>query len=81
MKIEYQDGGEESRLIITSSIFERGEHDCLVDEILFGVPTMQAVSKGFFRRTTVISGATPCIWCAEVIAGESGVEVRREVAQ
>ncbi|ECL8477694.1 hypothetical protein FTZ03_11755 [Salmonella enterica] len=72
MKIEYQDGGEESRLIITSSIFERGEHDCLVDEILFGVPTLQAVSKGFFRRTTVISGATPCIWCAEVIAGERG---------
>ncbi|EBZ3774712.1 hypothetical protein AID08_05920 [Salmonella enterica subsp. enterica serovar Minnesota] len=77
MKIEYQDGGEEPRLIITSSIFERGEHDCLVDEILFGVPTLQAVSKGFFRRTTVISGATAWVMCAEVTVEENGYEVRR----
>ncbi|CAD6040665.1 hypothetical protein [Escherichia coli] len=81
MKIEYRNDGEESSLIITSWIFERGWHNRFVDEVLFGVPGLRAESRGFFRRTTVISGAMPCIWCAEVIAGESGVEVRREAAQ
>ncbi|EDU5072568.1 hypothetical protein GVC62_005192 [Salmonella enterica] len=64
MRVEYQDGGEESRLLITSWFFDWREHNRLVDE-------------GFFRRTTVISGATAWVMCAEVTVEESGYEVRR----
>lgn len=38
MKIEYQDGGEESCLLITSWFFDWREHNRLVDEILFCAP-------------------------------------------
>lgn len=50
MKIEYQDGGEESRLLITSWFFDWREHNRLVDEVLFCAPRLRAVDEGFFRR-------------------------------
>ncbi|EJW3678431.1 hypothetical protein OB138_000396 [Salmonella enterica] len=77
MKIEYQDGGEESRLLITSWFFDWREHNRLVDEVLFCAPGLRAVDEGFFRRTTVISGATAWVMCAEVTVEENGYEVRR----
>ncbi|EDT6780967.1 hypothetical protein AC861_002769 [Salmonella enterica subsp. enterica] len=77
MIVEYQDGGEESRLLITSCFFERREHNRLVDEVLFNVPGLRAVDEGFLRRTTVISGATAWVMCAEVTVEENGYEVRR----
>ncbi|EJF4809611.1 hypothetical protein M8Q95_002802, partial [Salmonella enterica] len=48
MKIEYQDGGEKSRLIITSGFLWWRKHIRLVDEILLRVPELRAVSEGFF---------------------------------
>ncbi|EAU5657268.1 hypothetical protein EF890_23515 [Salmonella enterica] len=77
MKIEYQDGGEKSRLIITSWFFERERHNRLVDGILFCAPGLRTVDEGFFRRTTVISGATAWVMCAEIMVEENGYEVRR----
>ncbi|ECI0838876.1 hypothetical protein AU892_16880 [Salmonella enterica subsp. diarizonae] len=77
MKIEYQDGGEESRLLITSWFFDWREHNRLVDEVLFCAPRFRAVDEGFLRRTTVISGATAWVMCAEVVVEENGYEVRR----
>ncbi|EIP3426614.1 hypothetical protein LSE82_005521, partial [Salmonella enterica] len=47
MKIEHQDGGEKSRLIITSSFIGWRKHIRLVDEILLRVPELRAVSEGF----------------------------------
>ncbi|HAK8205232.1 TPA: hypothetical protein H2W01_004915 [Salmonella enterica] len=80
MKIEYQtqDGGEaeESRLLITSWFFDWREHNRLVDEILFCAPRLRAVDEGFFRRTTIISGATAWVMCAEVVAEENGFDVQ-----
>lgn len=50
MKIEYQDGGEESRLLITSWFFDWREHNRLVDEVLFCAPRLRAVDEGFFQK-------------------------------
>ncbi|HBL9999089.1 TPA: hypothetical protein LT059_003626 [Salmonella enterica subsp. enterica serovar Kodjovi] len=76
MKIEYQDGGTESRLIITSWFFDWRVHNRLVDEILFRTPQLRAEDEGFFRKTTIISGKTAYVLCAEVVAEENGFEVR-----
>ncbi|EDY2187969.1 hypothetical protein GTE46_004684 [Salmonella enterica subsp. enterica] len=76
MKIEYQDSGAESRLIITSWFFDWRTHNRLVDEMLFRTPQLQAGDEGFFRRTTTISGKTAYVLCAEVVAEENGFEVR-----
>ncbi|EJJ1911861.1 hypothetical protein QWP53_001813 [Salmonella enterica] len=76
MKIEYQDGGTESRLIITSWFFDWRGHNRLVDEILFRTPQLRAEDEGFFRKTTIISGKTAYVLCAEVVAEENGFEVR-----
>ncbi|EEM1821164.1 hypothetical protein GKA92_23920 [Salmonella enterica subsp. enterica] len=76
MKIEYQDGGTESRLIITSWLFDWRTHNRLVDEILFRTPQLRAEDEGFFRKTTIISGKTAYVLCAEVVAEENGFEVR-----
>ncbi|EAW2934335.1 hypothetical protein MLB55_003531 [Salmonella enterica] len=76
MKIEYQDGGIESRLIITSWFFDWRVHNRLVDEILFRTPQLRAEDEGFFRKTTIISGKTAYVLCAEVVAEENGFEVR-----
>ncbi|EMK7147942.1 hypothetical protein V9U78_004195, partial [Salmonella enterica subsp. enterica serovar Newport] len=67
MKIEYQDGGIESRLIITSWFFDWRVHNRLVDEILFRTPQLRAEDEGFFRKTTIISGKTAYVLCAEVV--------------
>ncbi|ELD4017811.1 hypothetical protein QI600_003656 [Salmonella enterica] len=78
MKIEceYQAGCTESRLIITSWFLDWQAHNNLVDEILFRVPQLRAVDEGFFRRTTVVSGVTAHIMCAEVVVEDYGYEVR-----
>ncbi|HDP0319377.1 TPA: hypothetical protein P5S08_004604 [Salmonella enterica subsp. enterica serovar Concord] len=76
MKIEYQDEGEASRMMITSWLFDWQTHNRLVDEMLSRIPQLRAVDEGFFRRTTVLSGRTAHILCAEVIAEEYGFEVR-----
>ncbi|ECF2366364.1 hypothetical protein E1890_16980 [Salmonella enterica subsp. enterica serovar Mountpleasant] len=76
MKIEYQDGGEESRLLITSWFFDWKEHNRLVDEILFCAPRLRAVDEGFLRRTTIISGKMAYVLCGEVVAEENGFDVQ-----
>ncbi|ECA0404368.1 hypothetical protein EIL26_21290 [Salmonella enterica subsp. enterica serovar Newport] len=76
MKIEYQDGGTESRLIITSWFFDWRTHNRLVDEMLFRTPQLRAEDEGFFRKTTIISGKTAYVLCAEVVAEENGYAVR-----
>lgn len=76
MKIEYQDGGTESRLIITSWFFDWRAHNRLVDEILFRTPQLRAEDEGFFRKTTIISGKTAYVLCAEVVVEDYGYEVR-----
>ncbi|EGG3070086.1 hypothetical protein MOR33_004012 [Salmonella enterica] len=76
MKIEYQTGGEISRLIITSSLFRWCEHRHLVDEILFRVPQLRASEEGFISPTTVLYGPEACVLCAEVIVEEKGYQVR-----
>ncbi|EAA9526565.1 hypothetical protein PQY04_001648 [Salmonella enterica] len=77
MQIDYQDGGSEARLIITSWFFDWREHNRLVDEMLLRVPHLRAEDEGFLWRTTVMSGLTAYVLCAEVIAEENGFEVRR----
>lgn len=77
MKIEYQDGGTDSRLVITSWFFEWPTHNRLVDEILFRTPQLRAEDEVFlFRRTTVISGKTAYVLCAEIVAEENGFDVQ-----
>ncbi|EAU3167039.1 hypothetical protein D7U34_04435 [Salmonella enterica] len=76
MKIEYQDGGTESRLIITSWFFDWRTHNRLVDEILFRTPHLRAENEGFFMKTTIISGKTAYVLCAEVVVEDCGYEVR-----
>lgn len=76
MQIDYQDGGAESRLIITSWFFDWREHNRLVDEMLFRTPQLRAEDDGIFRRTTVLSGKTAYVLCAEIVAEENGFDVR-----
>lgn len=73
MKIEYQDGGEKSRLIITSGFLWLRKYIRLVDEILLRVPELRAVSEGFFIVTTTVSGFTADVLRAEMI-GRYGVQ-------
>lgn len=75
MKIEYQDGGEKSRLIITSGFLWWRKHIRLVDEILLRVPELRAVSEGFFIVTTTVSGFAAYVLRAEMIVEGLGYEV------
>ncbi|EGR9571016.1 hypothetical protein I4Z71_002922 [Salmonella enterica subsp. enterica serovar Grumpensis] len=75
MKIEYQDAGMESRLIITSSFLWWRKHIHLVDGILLRVPQLRAVSEGFFILTTIISGFTVDVLRAEVTTEELDYQV------
>nr|WP_262409138.1 hypothetical protein [Salmonella enterica] len=72
MKIEYQDGGEKSRLIITSGFLWLRKYIRLVDEILLRVPELRAVSEGFFIVTTTVSGFTADVLRAEMIVEGMG---------
>ncbi|EAQ6132381.1 hypothetical protein AXA91_28710 [Salmonella enterica] len=77
MKIECLDGGNDSLLIITSWVFEWRTHNRLVDEMLFRTPQLRAEDEVFlFRRTTIISGKTAYVMCAEVVAEENGFDVQ-----
>ncbi|ECO8398763.1 hypothetical protein AATK55_001745 [Salmonella enterica] len=76
MKIEYQNGGEKSRLIITSGFLWWRKHVRLVDEILLRVPELRAVSEGFFIVTTTVSGFTADVLRAEIIAENLGFKVQ-----
>ncbi|ASD90111.1 hypothetical protein LB105_005148 [Salmonella enterica] len=75
MKIEHQDGGEKSRLIITSSFIGWRKHIRLVDEILLRVPELRAVSEGFFIVTTTVSGFAADVLRAEMIVEGLGYKV------
>ncbi|MFS9881606.1 hypothetical protein WKV47_24500, partial [Salmonella enterica] len=75
MKIEYQDGGEKSRLIITSGFLWLRKYIRLVDEILLRVPELRAVSEGFFIVTTTVSGFTADVLRAEMIVEGMGFKV------
>ncbi|HEA2148059.1 TPA: hypothetical protein RU621_004843 [Salmonella enterica] len=71
------DGGADSCLIITSWFFEWLTHNRLVDEMLFRTPQLRAEDEVFlFRRTTIISGKTAYVLCAEVVAKENGFDVQ-----
>ncbi|EOV0284985.1 hypothetical protein ACOIP5_003961 [Salmonella enterica] len=77
MKIEYLDDGADSCLIITSWFFEWLTHKRLVDEMLFRTHQLRAEDEVFlFRRTTIISGKTAYVLCAEVVAEENGFDVQ-----
>lgn len=76
MKIEYQEGGSESRLVITSGFLWWRKHIHLVDEILLRAPQLRAVSEGFFIVTTTVSGFTADVLRAEMIIEEHGYQVR-----
>lgn len=59
MKIEYQEGGAESRLVITCGFLWWRKHIHLVDEILLRAPQLRAVSEDFYRdddRQWIYSG-------------------------
>ncbi|EBG0233989.1 hypothetical protein FII50_24970, partial [Salmonella enterica subsp. enterica] len=75
MKIEHQDGGEKSRLIITSDFLWWRKHIRLVDEILLRVPELRAVSEGFFIVTTTVSGFAADVLRAEMIVEGMGFKV------
>ncbi|EAT6368831.1 hypothetical protein E5458_04915 [Salmonella enterica] len=75
MKIEYQDGGEKSRLIITSGFLWLRKYIRLVDEILLRVPELRAVSEGVFIVTTTVSGFTADVLRAEMIVEGMGFKV------
>lgn len=75
MKIEHQDGGEQSRLIITSSFIGWRKHIRLVDEILLRVPELRAVSEGFFIVTTTVSGFAADVLRTEMIVEGLGYKV------
>ncbi|EOC0702464.1 hypothetical protein ACIU3Q_005670 [Salmonella enterica subsp. enterica serovar Kokomlemle] len=77
MKIEFQEGGIESRIVITSWFLDWQAHNSLVSDMLFSAPQLRAVDNGFIRRDTVISGKTPYVMVAEIVAEENGYEVRR----
>ncbi|ENA9226756.1 hypothetical protein ABG163_003788 [Salmonella enterica subsp. enterica serovar Kentucky] len=75
MKIEYQEGGAESRLVITSGFLWWRKHIHLVDEILLRAPQLRAVSEGFFIVTTTVSGFTADVLRAEMIVEGMGYKV------
>ncbi|ECF5902031.1 hypothetical protein YL93_17560 [Salmonella enterica subsp. enterica serovar Montevideo] len=75
MKIEYQNGGMDARLIITWTIFSLRKHSLLVSEILLRVPGVRVESDGFFMIRTYVSGGVDSVLCAELIAEEQGYEV------
>lgn len=77
MKIESLNGGSDSCLIITSWVFEWRTHNRLVNEMLFRTPQLRAEDEVFlFRRTTIISGKTAYVMCAEIVAKENGFDVQ-----
>lgn len=75
MKIEYQEGGAESRLVITSGFLWWRKHIRLVDEILLRVPELRAVSEVFFIVTTTVSGFAADVLQAEMIVEGLGYKV------
>lgn len=77
MKIEYQEGGAESRLVITSGFLWCRKHIHLVDEILLRVPQLRAVSEGFFIVMTTVSGFTADVLRAESVVEGMGYNVGR----
>lgn len=77
MKIEFLDCGAESCIAITSWFLDWQVHDRLVSDMLFSAPQLRATDNGFIRRRTVISGKTPYVMVAEIVAEENGYEVRR----
>ncbi|EJE9658281.1 hypothetical protein ACK1YF_004821 [Salmonella enterica] len=76
MKIEYQEGGAESRLVITSGFLWWRKHIRLVDEILLRVPELRAVSEVFFIVTTTVSGFAADVLQAKIIAENWGVKIQ-----
>lgn len=75
MKIEYQNGGMDARLIVTWTIFSLRKHSLLVSEILLRVPGVRVESDGFFMIRTYVSGGVDSVLWAELIAEEQGYEV------
>ncbi|EGS7662278.1 hypothetical protein I4R72_002379 [Salmonella enterica] len=76
MKIEHQDGGEKSRLIITSSFIGWRKHIRLVDEILMRIPQLREESEGFFIKKTYIYGETAYVLYAEIIIRQRGEKLK-----
>lgn len=75
MKIEYQERGTESRLVITSSILGWKKHRYLVDTILLRVPHLQSAEDYQFIMKTVMSGGVADVLFAKVIVGRLGYQV------
>lgn len=75
MKIEYQDAGMESRLIITGTIFERRQHTRIVDGLLLKLTQLNVTDEGFWVRTTIFTGLHAYVLCAETLLKEKGVRI------
>lgn len=58
MKIEFNDQGSVSVIIVTSTVFEFRRHNRAIDAVLFPVPEMTSQSSGFFIMKTILSGKT-----------------------
>ncbi|ELG6997088.1 hypothetical protein Q6X88_004831 [Salmonella enterica] len=56
MKIEYQDYGAVSNIVITSTVFEFRKHNQVVDATLLCTPGIIATRNGMFFMETVLSG-------------------------
>ncbi|ELV0437440.1 hypothetical protein SFE71_000730 [Salmonella enterica] len=56
MKIEYQDYGAVTNIVITSTVFEFRKHNRVVDTALFLTLGIVANRSGIFFMKTVLSG-------------------------
>ncbi|EKH0478678.1 hypothetical protein O5299_001343 [Salmonella enterica] len=56
MKIEYQDYGAVTNIVITSTVFEFRKHNRVLDATLLCTPGIVANRSGIFFMKTVLSG-------------------------
>lgn len=56
MKIQYQDYGAVTNIVITSTVFEFRKHNRVVDATLLCTPGIIATRTGMFFMKTVLSG-------------------------
>ncbi|HCB1864018.1 TPA: hypothetical protein MYQ41_004620 [Citrobacter amalonaticus] len=56
MKIQYQDYGAATNIVITSTVFEFRKHNRVVDATLLCTPGIIATRSGMFFMKSVLSG-------------------------
>jgi len=58
MFIKYNEKGAIASVIITSTIFEIGKHNRILDTVIFCTPGVRVSKTGYLIMRSVISGAT-----------------------